>query len=58
MCGVVFEVGSRRLILRILVATNATGTNFAFGGGAGKEVGGPTIVVLEKDVRFEKGVDG
>jgi hypothetical protein len=58
MCGMVFEVGGSRLILQILVAMNATSTNFAFGGGAGKEVGGPTIVVLEKDVRFEEGVDG
>jgi hypothetical protein len=54
----VFEVGGRCLILQILVVTNATGTNFAFGGSVGEEVGGPTIVVLEKDVRFEKGVDG
>jgi hypothetical protein len=37
---------------------NTTSTYFAFGSGAGEEVTGPAIMVLENNVGFEEGVDG
>jgi hypothetical protein len=41
-----------------LVATDTTSTYFAFGSGAGEEVRGPAIVVLENNIGFEEGIDG
>lgn len=55
--GVMLEVGSRRFVLRILEATHATRTYFAFGGSASEKVAGSILVDLEGDIRFEKRVD-
>jgi hypothetical protein len=52
-----FEVGGRRFILRVLEATNTAHFDFAFGSGAREKVTGSVFEVLKGNVGFEECVD-
>ena len=55
--GVVLEIGSGRLVFRILVAPNPTEGSLAFIGGAAEKMASAAIVLLHLDVGLEKPID-
>lgn len=52
--GVMLQIGSRRFILRVLKATNATCAYFALGSGTSEKVAGSIVVVLKGNVGLEE----